>query len=82
MQQNLKENGGLLDEVIFLARTDDVDDLAWLDQLVATSDGYTRHNLTENNENASKVSYGDTWDIVERGTLYVKFDDDIVSTSI
>ncbi|KAL9043907.1 MAG: hypothetical protein Q9214_002920 [Letrouitia sp. 1 TL-2023] len=77
-QQNLKENGGLLDEVIFLARTDDVDDLAWLDQLVTTSDGYTRHNLTENNENASKVSYGGTWDIVERGTLYVKFDDDIM----
>ncbi|KAL8823052.1 MAG: hypothetical protein Q9191_006222, partial [Dirinaria sp. TL-2023a] len=68
-QQNLKENGGLLDEVIFLARTDSVDDLEYLDQLVGTSKGYSRYNLTEGNKKAGKFSYGATWDkVVEKGT--------------
>ena len=79
MQQNLKENGGLLDEIVFLARTDDVDDLLYLDRLVETSSGYSRQNLTENNHTASKVTYGATWDVVERGIMYIKIDDDIVS---
>ena len=78
-QQNLKANGGPLDEVIFLARTDNVDDLMYLDTLVETSLGYSRRNLTEDNHEASKVTYGQTWDVVERGTLYIKIDDDIVS---
>ena len=75
----MKENGGLLDEVIFLARTDNQEDLAYLDELVETSAGYSRRNVTENNEHASKVTYGATWDDVERGTMYIKIDDDIVS---
>lgn len=79
MQQNLKENGGALDEVVFLARTDNADDLQYLDELIHTSPGYSRRNLTEYNDRASKVTYGQAWDVVERGTMYIKIDDDIVS---
>ncbi|KAL8951061.1 MAG: hypothetical protein Q9222_002933 [Ikaeria aurantiellina] len=77
-QQNLKRNGGLLDEVIFLARTDVVDDLEYLEDLVEGTEGYTRHNLTENDGVASKVTYGQAWEAVERETMYVKIDDDVM----
>ncbi|KAL8688437.1 MAG: hypothetical protein Q9218_005656, partial [Villophora microphyllina] len=78
LQQNLKANGGLLDEIIFLVRTDDVDDLAYLNQLVANTAGYTRRNLTNSNGRASKITYGQAWEVVERGTMYIKIDDDIM----
>lgn len=74
-QQNLKSNGGLLDQVVFLVRTDNVDDLAYLDQLIANTTEYRRHDLMDR---ASKVTYGQAWEVVERGTMYIKIDDDIV----
>lgn len=69
----------MLDEVVFLTRTDNADDLQYLDELVHTSPGYSRRNLTEYNNRASAVTYGQAWDVVERGTMYIKIDDDIVS---
>ncbi|KAL8681910.1 MAG: hypothetical protein Q9186_001996 [Xanthomendoza sp. 1 TL-2023] len=78
LKQNLKRNGGLLDEVIFLARTDNVEDLAYLDQIVAETTGYSRHNVTNHNTRASKVTYGQAWEVAERGTMYIKIDDDIM----
>ena len=73
------ENGGRLDEVKFLARTNKVEDLDWLDELVTTSNSYSRVNLTEDGQDASNVNYGKVWDVVEPGVLYVKIDDDVVS---
>ena len=64
---------------MFLARTDNEEDLRYLDRLVESADGYSRRNLTEYNGDASKVTYGQAWDVVERGTMYIKIDDDIVS---
>lgn len=68
-----------MDEVKFLARTNDVEDLDWLDKLVTTSNSYARVNLTEDGQDASNVNYGKVWDVVEPGVLYVKIDDDVVS---
>ena len=73
------ENGGMLDEVLFAARTNDVEDLKWLDQLVASTPGYSRLNLTHPSGDSSKVPFGAVWDVVERGVMYIKIDDDIVS---
>ncbi|KAL8846006.1 MAG: hypothetical protein Q9221_008868 [Calogaya cf. arnoldii] len=70
--QNLKRNGGLLDEIIFLARTDDVDDLLYLDQLVESTAGYSRRNVTNGS------TYGQAWEVAERGTMYIKIDDDLM----
>ncbi|KAL8753661.1 MAG: hypothetical protein Q9184_005358, partial [Pyrenodesmia sp. 2 TL-2023] len=67
LKQNLKTNGGLLDEVIFLARTDDVEDLAFLDQLVHETPGYSKNDLADKNSRASRVTYGQAWEVVERG---------------
>ena len=67
-----------MDEVIFLARTDDLDDLEYLNQLVKTSKGYSRFDLTEDHKKAGKFSYGLVWDkVVEKGTMYIKIDDDM-----
>ena len=79
-QRNLAENGGSLDEVKFLARTNDIEDLNWLDELVTTSDSYSRVDLTEAGQDASNVNYGKVWDVAEPGVMYVKIDDDVVCT--
>lgn len=71
-QQNLRRNGGLLDEVIFLARTADAGDLLYLDHLVNSTAGYSRRNVT------SGSTYGQAWGVAERGTMYIKIDDDLM----
>ena len=76
------ENGGLLDEVIFIARTNDVDDLDWLDHQVASTSGYTKRDLIHPSGDSSKVAYGAMWDVVERGTMYIKIDDDVVRQAV
>ena len=61
-----------------MARTDNEDDLAYLNNLIETTKSYTRHNLTDGSGRAGKISYGTAWDVVEEGTMYIKIDDDIV----
>ncbi|KAF2437155.1 hypothetical protein EJ08DRAFT_577628 [Tothia fuscella] len=73
LKRNLVENGGILDQVIWLARTKKEEDLEWLDALVDTSPSYTRHNLTFEDKD-----YRSAYDIIQNGTMYVKIDDDIV----
>ena len=72
-QRNLVENGGSLDEVHFVVKTNDVKDLQWLDKLILTSKSYVRVDLPNTN-----VNFGQVWDIFERGIMYVKIDDDVV----
>lgn len=81
LQHNLVTNGGLLNEVIFVARTNDAEDLKWLDHLVSTTSGYSRLNLTHSSGDSSRVPYGAVWDNVERGVMYIKIDDDVVRHS-
>lgn len=68
--------------MIFVARTNDAEDLQWLDHLVSTTSGYSRHNITEPGGDPSKVNYGEVWEIVEKGVMYIKIDDDVVRNSI
>ena len=75
MQRNLKRNGGLLDEVIFVLRTEVEEDISWLEQLVQTTPEYTRYNMAKGRNG----EYGDSWDLVQNGTTYIKIDDDTVS---
>ncbi|KAL8779406.1 MAG: hypothetical protein Q9194_001455, partial [Teloschistes cf. exilis] len=79
-QQNLKSHGGALDGIIFLVRTDDADDLAYLDEIVADTPGYARRDLSDvgDGRRASKITYGQAWEVVERGIMYIKIDDDIM----
>ncbi|KAI9672502.1 MAG: hypothetical protein M1817_003268 [Caeruleum heppii] len=78
LKKNLVENGGVLDEVVFVARSSDVEDLRWLDDIVTTSDSYSRVNLTSDGTDASTIDYGKIWDIPQKGVMYIKIDDDVV----
>ncbi|KAH7053418.1 hypothetical protein B0J12DRAFT_710219 [Macrophomina phaseolina] len=73
LQRNLAVNGGLLDEVVFVARTNDTADLAWLDSRVATVPQYRRQNVTFEWHDYSGA-YGE----IDPHSLYIKMDDDVV----
>jgi len=79
LRKNLVVNGGYLDEVHFIANTEDKADLAYLDELVAEVPEYVRWNQ------ATKTSNGwtDLWihaNDFEENTILIKIDDDVVST--
>lgn len=57
----------------FVVKTNDEQDLEYLDRLVNTASSYTRFDLPNRD-----VNFGQTWDIFERGIMYVKIDDDVV----
>ncbi|KAF2090726.1 hypothetical protein K490DRAFT_34927 [Saccharata proteae CBS 121410] len=73
LKRNLVANGGMLDEVIFLARTSNEEDLAWLDRIVSEEPAYTRVDLK-----FEGIDYATAYDICEAGTMYIKMDDDLV----
>ncbi|KAI1826315.1 hypothetical protein F4861DRAFT_529868 [Xylaria intraflava] len=77
LQQNLASNGGYLDEVWFMAHTDDKDDIAWLNILVKKTPDYK----IVGEEDCSKNDryYGCLWEhAVDDNTIYIKLDDDII----
>lgn len=76
LRQNLVSNGGYLDEVRFMVKTTNEDDIEWLRAFVKNVDGYTYQDLdlctTQN-------GYGCIWEYAdEDDTLYIKVDDDIL----
>ena len=74
MQRNLVSNGGLLDEVIFVAKTDNEEDLTFLDELLASEPKrYSAHHV-----NSTGGDYSQMYKVCERGNVYVKIDDDIL----
>lgn len=73
LQRNLVENGGILDEIVFLAKTDDKDDLAYLDQLLVSNPKYSAEY-----HNQGGFDYSQMWGVCKKGNMYVKIDDDVV----
>jgi hypothetical protein len=78
-QRNLVTNGGWLDDVIWIVNTENPDDLSFLDEILSRSPLYKAHRLTKT---VWWPDYSKLWRLVERGTIYVKIDDDIVSGSL
>ncbi|OKL63469.1 hypothetical protein UA08_01796 [Talaromyces atroroseus] len=74
LRQNLVSSGGWLDEVIWAANTDDVDDLAWLNRVANASNGEYKVVRME------EKGYGNVYEasFTERNAIYVKIDDDVV----
>lgn len=72
LRQNLRLNGGWLDEVAWGVNTKNKQDLAYLDELVATTPEYRKVELVDK-------SYVGLWNAsIEAGNIYVKLDDDVV----
>lgn len=74
LEQNLIDNGGLLTEVIFNAKTNDTSDLEYLDRLIASHPGrYFRKNITN-----LKWTFETHYQSLDSERYYFKIDDDIV----
>ncbi len=72
LKQNLAINGGWLDEVIWGVNTGDVDDLAYLEEIIPTSRSYRQLDLVE-------AGFVNLWNqSAVRGNIYIKIDDDVV----
>jgi hypothetical protein len=63
----------MLDEIIFVVRTDDEDDLKYLEDILPTVPEYKKYEAK-----GRGGKYKDAWDVVEKGTMYIKIDDDVV----
>ncbi|TWU76100.1 hypothetical protein ED733_007743 [Metarhizium rileyi] len=73
LKRNLAKNGGLLDEVIWLQRTQDEADLAFLDKLIDSEADYRRVDVER-----TEGGFASAYDGIEDDILYVKVDTDIV----
>jgi hypothetical protein len=71
----MKENGGMLDEVIFAVKTDNQEDIAYLDELVAKRP-YTKFVSEKDYGNGG---WDESWEPCKAEHIYVKIDDDVVS---
>jgi hypothetical protein len=72
VRNNLRVNGGWLDEVAWGVNTENKDDLAYLELLLARTPEYRKVELRQK-------SYVGLWaESIEPGNIYVKLDDDIV----
>ena len=76
-QRNMVDNGGLLDEIVFIAKTSDKDDLAYLEELLASNPKYSAQY-----HNRDGFDYSQMWGVCEKGNVYVKIDDDVVSWNL
>jgi hypothetical protein len=63
----------MLDEVIFVVRTDDPGDLKYLEELLPTVPEYKKYQAK-----GRGAKYKDAWNVVQKGTMYIKIDDDVV----
>lgn len=75
LKRNLVSNGGFLDEVLWVKNTANVEDLEYLDKLVAGESLYRSLTLPD-------LGYESVWaHAVDDQNLFIKIDDDMVSPS-
>lgn len=74
IQRNLKANGGLLDEVIFVVHTDIDEDLEYLETLVPRRPEYTKYEV----KGTYRWLMGSWEPVTDPDAIYVKIDDDVV----
>lgn len=75
-KRNMVDNGGWLDEVVWVVNTANKEDLVYLDEIIASNP--TRYKKIVLEETLWVYTYYKAWQHLERGKYYVKIDDDIV----
>ncbi|ETR98228.1 hypothetical protein M419DRAFT_51868, partial [Trichoderma reesei RUT C-30] len=79
LKRNLKENGGLLDEVIFAVKTDNRDDIGYVQELVASTPAYSQQTITTEQGKYNWSHWTGSWSVVsEPESIYIKIDDDVI----
>lgn len=88
VQRNLKSNGGLLDEVVWIEGTDEQRELDWLRSIVKETPGYRTWSIPDfvNQEVKAERHYQHAYNIANEEkhpgeVVFVKIDDDIVSST-
>ena len=79
IERNMVDNGGWLDEVLWVANTDKSDNLRYLEEIIASN---PRYKKIHPQEIARTYTYKHIWKLLERGKYYVKIDDDVVGLVI
>ena len=75
LKRNLVSAGGWLDEVIWIANTDIIEDLLYLEELLLTSDRYRKLSVVDRHGHG----YVEAWKAaLKPENIYVKLDDDVV----
>ncbi|KAI0597139.1 hypothetical protein F4775DRAFT_267142 [Biscogniauxia sp. FL1348] len=75
LRKNLASNGGYLDEVWFMAHTQNKDDTAWVEDLVLEEPDYKIIGQHE----CENQTYSCLWSFATAdNTIYIKIDDDII----
>ena len=77
----MADNGGWLDEVLWIINTDDQSDLEYLDEILSRYPTRFK-SLRIPGGNLWSNTYYKAWQQLERGKYYVKIDDDIVSYAL
>nr|KMM73503.1 hypothetical protein CPAG_09791 [Coccidioides posadasii RMSCC 3488] len=76
LERNIVDNGGWLDEVLWVVNTEDGKDLAYLETILKRSPKrYKKLNL---GKKVRGPEFRQIWKHLERGKMYVKVDDDVV----
>ncbi|KAF7561689.1 hypothetical protein G7046_g2464 [Stylonectria norvegica] len=78
LKRNLVKNGGMLDAVIFVERTEDKDDLELLEKLIQSEEVYERWRIEMDGQSNFDSGFGISYERIENDVLYIKMDDDIV----
>lgn len=79
IERNMVDNGGWLDEVLWVVNTDRNDDLRYLEEIMASN---PRYKKIHPDEIAHTYTYKNIWKLLDRGKYYVKIDDDVVCNPI
>ncbi|KAJ6440215.1 mitochondrial-processing peptidase subunit alpha protein [Purpureocillium lavendulum] len=77
LERNLQQNGGWLDEVLWVVNTDKEADLRYLDEIIESNPAVHR-KLIIPGDKLWVYSYYKAWQRLDRGKYYVKIDDDIL----
>lgn len=72
----------MLDGVIFVGRTTDPFDLAFLEELLLSEPDYHRWKIKRPNQSRRKGDYSVAYERIQDNVMYIKIDDDIVRGSI
>ncbi|KAI2082017.1 hypothetical protein LOZ36_006058 [Ophidiomyces ophidiicola] len=76
LERNLVDNGGWLDEVLWVVNTENKGDLVYLDTLLSRAP--RRYKKLDLGKRVRGPEFRQIWKHLYRGKLYIKIDDDVV----
>ncbi|KAJ4264339.1 hypothetical protein NW762_005535 [Fusarium torreyae] len=76
LERNMIDNGGWIDEVLWVVNTDKQEDPQYLEEIIASDP--MRHKKVTPDELLMTYTCKKAWQLLERGRYYVKIDDDVM----